>query len=326
MSRVLLVATGGTIASRPTPGGVTAVLAGAEVLATVPETTRAALGVEVDVVDLAQGASWNLTPAAMLRVATTAAEALSTGGYDGAVVTHGTDVLEESAFLAHLLGVDVVVTGAMRNDGEVGADGPRNLADALAVAADPAARGRGALVVMNGEIHSARWATKTDTSSPATFRSPAGMPLGSVGGGSAVRFVVPPGVPALPPPVRPEIDPAVAVVVAHGGVDGDVVGWHLERGVRGLVVVGTGTGNVNESLVPGIEAALAAGVPVVVAARPPTGPVVPVYGGPGGFAGLTRAGAISSGDLGWVKARLALMVALGNHLDPAAYFSTFGQR
>ena len=323
MSKLLLIATGGTIASRPTPDGVTVVLSGAEVLRTVPRASLDAIGVDVDVVDMAQGASWNLPPVAMLRVVAAAREALDSRGYDGVVITHGTDVLEETAFLAYLLGAGVVVTGAMRNDGETGADGPRNLADAFAVAAAGEAVSRGALVVMNGEVHSARWVTKTDTSSPATFRSPAAMPLGRVDAGGGVTFTVPRAVPPRPPVVELSIEPAVAVVPAHGGVDGGIIAWHLDRGVRGLVVVGTGAGNVNEALVPGVEAAIASGIPVVVASRAPTGAVAPVYGGPGGHASLARAGVIGSGDLGWVKSRIALMVALADNPDPSAVASYF---
>ena len=329
MTRILLIATGGTIASRPSPDGVTVALSGAEVLDSVPATAR--FGVDVSVVDLAQGASWNLDLAALVRVVRTAREALAEGAAAGVVITHGTDGLEETAFLAHLLAVQetkrgpIVVTGAMRNAGEVGGDGPRNLADALAVAIAPDAAGRGALVVMNSEVHSARWVTKTDTSSPATFRSPTGMPVGSVDARGAVRFLVPPGVPRLPPAVTSdELDAKVAVVAAHAGVDGDVVHWHLDRGAEGIVVIGTGAGNVAEALVPGIERAIAAGVPVVVSSRAVTGRVAPIYGGPGGHLSLHRLGVLSSGDLGWPKARLALQVALANNLDVAEYLAALG--
>lgn len=321
MTRVALIATGGTIASRPGPDGVTVALDGAQVLDQVDSRPS---GLDVEVVDLAQGPSWNLDLAALGRVVNAARDALARG-CDGVVVTHGTDALEETAFLAHLLAGHerpVVITGAMRNAGELGRDGPRNLADALVVAVEPAARSRGALVVMNGEIHSARWATKTHTAAVDSFRSTAGMAVGIVGDGRP-RFHLPPGVPPLPPPLAGPVDLAVpvAVVPSYSSVDGAVIGWHLDAGARGLVLVGGGAGNVNQALLPGIEAALDRGIPVVVASRVPTGPVTPTYGGAGGHRALARLGVIGSGDLGWVKTRLALVVALGAGVPPADYLA-----
>jgi L-asparaginase len=312
---VLLVATGGTIASRPRADGAVAVaLTGAALL----DRLRADVRRDVDVLDVARGPSWNFDPATQAEIARTVGGALL-DGYDGVVVTHGTDTLEETAWLTELLARPltssgaIVFTAAMRHADEVGADGPRNLADALAVARHPAARSRGALVCVDGEVHHARWVTKTDTTALSTFRSPAAAPLGRVAG--SVRFVLdaPPPPPAVP--LATPVDASVAVVVSHAGVDGAVVDWHLEHGARGLVVDTPGAGNVHHALVPGIHRAVERGISVVVTSRCLTGAVAPVYGGPGGHAELAAAGVISGRDLRAAKARIALAVALG--VDPS---------
>lgn len=312
---ILLLATGGTIASRPDAEGVvTSVLTGRDLLAQLPDA-----GADVEVVDLAHGASWNFEPEFMAEVALQARRALVDGRACGVVVTHGTDTIEETLFLTDLLAGDataqgpIVFTGAMRNAGERSADGPRNLQQALAVARSDAARGRGALLCVNDELHAARWVTKTDTSSVSTFRSPAAGPVGVVSGDGRAHFRL--DSPGRPSPAPDAIDPAVALVTTHGGMDGDIVGWHLDRGAHGIVIEATGAGNVNQALLPGIEQGAAAGVPVVVASRCLTGSVAPVYGGPGGGATLGALSVIPGGDLGAVRSRLALMVALA--IDPA---------
>ena len=309
---VLLLATGGTIASRPRPedGAVTASLKGADLLATAGADRG-----DVDVVDIAHGPSWNFEPEFQAEVAWTARQALAGGDVDGVVVTHGTDTVEETLWLAELLGRDatdrgpIVFTAAMRHAAETAADGPRNLADSLAVARSAEARGRGALLCVNGELHHARWVTKTDTVAVSTFRSPAAAPVGRVVAGVPVFAIASPA-PPPPHPADGRIDTAVAQIRSRGGIDGGVVDWHVGRGAHGLVVEGTGAGNVNAALIPGLERAVGAGIPVVLASRCLTGPVAPIYGGPGGGAELATLGLIPAGDLGANRARLALMVAL----------------
>ena len=146
-----------------------------------------------------------------------------------------------------------------------------------------------------------RWVRKTDTSALDTFHS--------VGIGA-------PEAPAAPPPHGDRIESAIAEVHAYAGVDGSVVDHLLDRGARGLVVVGTGAGNTHASLVPGLERALDAGVPVVLTSRCWTGPVLAEYGGPGGGRSLADAGCVLAGDLPTNKARLSLAVAMG--VDPSA--------
>lgn len=314
---VRLLATGGTIASRldPATGAVVPAVSPDDLLAAVPGLDG--LGpVEVDEIDRVNG--WNISPETMVRVARAARRALADDGVDGVVVTHGTDTVEETLYLTDLLAGDVTDRGAivfacaMRSAGEVGADGPRNLLDAVRTATDPDARGRGALLCVNGELHAARWATKTDTTNVSTFRSPPAGPVGTVEQ-DRPRFVLPsPG----RPPAGDDVDTAVALVKAWSGMDDRLLRWLVDdQGVHGLVVEGTGAGNVPGAVVPGIDHAVSTGVPVVLASRCWTGRTVPIYGGPGGGVTLDEHGVIRAGDLNGPKARLALMVALGRSRD-----------
>lgn len=317
---ILLVATGGTIASRPGPdGAVATALTGAEVLASIGD-------VDVDdvaVIDIAAVPSWNVEPVLRSETARLCVGALEDGRASGVIVTHGTDTVEETAWLTELLAGPatakgpIVFTAAMRHSAALAADGPANLRDSLLVVRDPVASGRGVLVCVNGEIHHARWVTKTDAHALHAFQSPATGPVGRVVNG-AVSFTIasPPG----PPPAADDrrIEPEVSIVGSYAGIDGGIVDFFLDRGARGIVVEGTGAGNVNQALVPGIGRAIAGGVAVVLTTRCATGAVVPIYGGDGGGARLAELGVIGGGDLSAIKAQLALMVALGRDPRPDA--------
>lgn len=317
-----LITTGGTIASRldPDTGAAVAVDGPEELVAAVPGLDDFG-PIEVD--EVARVNSWNLTPDHMAQVARRARTALLEDGVDGVVVTHGTDTVEETAYLTDLLAGaatergGIVFTCAMRHAAELGADGPRNLLDAARTATHPDARGRGALLVVNGEVHAARWVTKTATTYLSTFASPDRGPVGRLMG-DAPRF-------DLPTPPRPPvgalaagagIDPHVAVVTTATGQDDAVLRWWVdEQHVHGLVVEGTGAGNVPGTMAPGVAYALEQGVPVVLTSRVPRGATLGTYGGPGGGATLTELGVIHANGLPTAKARLALMVALGIDRD-----------
>ena len=301
---VLLVATGGTIASRQTDSGVTVVLDGPTLL------ERAGIAGGVDVLEAGRGPSWSFDPASVEALARTVVAEAASGKHEGVVVTHGTDTIDETAFLTWLLGgaaasaesAPIVFTGAMRNDSLADPDGPENLRTAVGLAvAGPAA---GPVLALGGAIHHARWATKTDTSALDSFHSP---------GAPDDRATT-----AAPPPHGDAIEHGVAQIQSYTGVDGGLVDWHLERGARGIVIEGTGAGNIEGDLVDGVGRALAAGIPVVVTSRCWTGAVAPVYGGRGGGWTITEMGVIGGGDLPTHKARLALAVALGADPEPGA--------
>jgi L-asparaginase len=209
----------------------------------------------------------------------------------------------------------------MRTGAEIGADGPRNLGNAARVACSPDAAGWGALVVVNDEVHSARWCVKTDSFRPSAFASPGHGPVG---------YVTPERLRIGPPPARfllatPErFDTAVPVVTTYTGMPPAVIGAVLEvTAARGLVVQGTGAGNVPGSVVPALRKAVDAGVVVTIATRASTGGTVPIYGGPGGGITLRVEGLVPAGGLPAAKARLLLMACVAATGGPAAAAERF---
>lgn len=325
--RLRLLTTGGTIASRrdPLTGAVAAGASGSELLARVPEIDALA---DVEVEDVASVNGWNVTPALMLDLAHRVRRALGEGAVDGAIVTHGTDTVEETAFLLDLL-VDsakpVVFAVALRHLDELGSDGPRNLRDAIVVAADGASRERGTLLVSDETVHAARFVTKGHTTSLDAFRSPGHGPVGLMRA-QGVRYEGPPR-PRLTL-ATDRIEERVLLVKAYAGQDGAVLSWAVASGYRGVVIEGTGSGNVPAAMVPGIELARSAGLPVVLSSRVPEGPLAMTYGGGaahGGGYDLARLGVIPAPDLPGQKARILLMVALGMSHDLAVVRATFDQ-
>jgi L-asparaginase len=312
----LLIATGGTIASKlHADGGVAVALNGRELLDTVEGLDLA----DVDVLDLFQGPSWNLDLEEMSVVSLAARQAASSG--TAVVITHGTDTLEETAYLTDVVAgaaterAPIVVTGSMRNAGQRDGDGPQNLMDAFTVARSADARGRGVLVVAAGGVHSARWVTKTDSQAVDTFRSPGHGPVGRVGDGAVQFERAPDRAHSAPLDCEDVVGGPIAIVPSHGDADRGLIGWHLERGALGIVIEGTGAGNVNAALVPGIEQAQRDHVPVVITSRCLTGAVAPIYGGPGGGHSIATLDVIEGGELSARKARLALAVGLATAPD-----------
>jgi L-asparaginase len=306
--RIAVLTTGGTIASRvDETGAAVPVVSGAELLELVPGVDEVA---DVEVVEFARVPSWNLELDMLLELAQHADELLH-GSATGVVVTQGTDTLEETAYLLDLIVRSerpVVVTGAMRNNSELGADGPRNLYNAVRVAADPAAAGRGVLVVFNEEIHAAREVTKTHSFNVSTFRSPYAGPVGYTDTAGVVFTRRPEPTPKLAPAFLPRDVYLVKMALGMGDL---LVRCCLRAKVDGIVLEGTGLGHVPGTVVPAIRGAIDAGIPVLLASRTFAGRVLAIYGSPGGGHELREAGVIVAGDLSGQKARLELMAALG---------------
>lgn len=315
---VRVIATGGTIASLADPetGAVRPAVNAEDLVRSVPE-----LG-EVRVEEVAHVNGWNMTPATMLEVSRRVAAALEDDDVPGVVVTHGTDTVEETAFLCDVTVASdkpVAFAAAMRSGSEIAADGPRNLLCAAQLARSPAARGMGTVLVLNDEIHAARWARKQDSSRVSAFRSPGHGPIGTVVPGSvriparaARRWVC----------ERPAaLDRPVPVVQTYTGMEERLIEAVLDAtDAAGLVLEGTGLGNVPGSAERGIAAAVARGLPVVVATRVPTGGTGAVYGGPGGGVTVRELGAIAAGALPAAKARLLLMLLLAGGGDVRVRF------
>jgi L-asparaginase len=306
----VLFTTGGTIASTldPATGGVVPAVRAADLLAAVPALAGVA---DVAVTEFCMEASWNLGADTVAALARAVHDATRDPSVAGVVVTHGTDTMEETAFALDLLlehAAPVVLTGAMRDASSPGADGPRNLFAAASVAVATAARGLGALVVMNDEVHAARAVSKTHSTALGAFASPGAGPIGVVDG-VGVRISA-----RLPrPPRLPRVDPSpgVYLVKSAAGMDDLLLRALGAGGARGVVVEGSGAGNVPGAWEPALGALIAAGIPVVLSTRCGAGRVTPTYASPGGGRRLRALGVIPAGALPGPKARVALMFALG---------------
>jgi L-asparaginase len=315
-SSVAVFGLGGTIAMTRAPdGGVSPALSAPELLAAVPGLSDAE--VDIRAVDFRRKPGASLSFGDLFELVTAINDVFAEG-CAGVVVTQGTDTIEEVAyFLDLLLATDapVVVTGAMRNPTMAGADGPANILAAVSVAVSPDARGLGCLVVLNDQIHAARWVQKTHTGSTAAFASPGHGPLGEVVEGH-VR--IPVGIryrsPALYPDPARDVRVGVATVVL--GDDGSLIET-IGTQVDGLVVAAFGVGHVPAGMVP-VLARLAERIPVVLASRIGAGPVHDsTYGFPGSERDLLARGLINAGYLDPLKARILLHLLVASGADPA---------
>jgi L-asparaginase len=232
-------------------------------------------------------------------------------GYDGVVVTHGTDTMEETAYALALqldIEIPVVLTGSMRLSHEPGADGPANLVRALRVATTPAAGRLGPVIVMQDEIHLARWVTKVHTSRVAAFSSPGLGPVGHVVEGNVYLHACCASRDYLGMPDR--LDKRVEIIWVSTGADGLLVDAAATV-AQGLVVAGTGGGHVPPQMTGSLQSAVEHGLPIVLASRCIDGPILEgTYGGVGSETHLRSIGLHSAGELAPIKARLRLLTAL----------------
>ena len=306
MRRVLLLATKDTIALAVGAGYVAS---GADLIG-VSGASRA--GVDVVAIDVVSEPGWDLEPTTMLALARRVRAALLDQDFDGVVLTHGLDTIVDTAFLVDLLAGPaadrggIVLTGASRFLDDPATDGPRNLASALTAAADPEVRGLGAIVCVHDELHAARWARYVDATAPAGFSSAPHPLLGRVLAG---RVELAAAGPPRPPAVPGEPAADVALVKTYPGIDGSLLLGLADAGVRGVVLEGTGPGNVPASLLAAINDLTEWGIPVVVTSRS--------WAAPSHVSGwpctnlATAVGAVAALELAPEQARVALMVALG---------------
>lgn len=306
----------------PATGAATPALSAQEILAQAP-ALRTVCDLEVDEFSRLPGP--HITPEHMWRLACRVAAWLERPDIDGVVITHGTDTLEETAFLLDLVLLSpkpVVLVGAMRTISDASWDGPANLVAAARVATTPLARGYGVLVVMDDHIWPAREVRKTHTESSSSFTAPEFGPVGVVDAGRVefrrtVRAQPPWRDPTAAAGLRvARIEPRVELVQAYTGMTDRLVRTAADE-ARGLAIVAFGRGNVPPPIVPAIETAVRRGLVVTISSRAISGRVKPRYGYEGGGLQLERAGAILAGDLSGASARLLQMVVLGFTSDPS---------
>jgi L-asparaginase len=311
---VYIVATGGTIASRynAKTGELVAAASAEELAATVAGITEFA---EVRALQHSNVTSDIIDTPTVFRLRDVLRDVLAGDRVAGAVVTHGTATLEETAYFLDLtLGSEkpVVVTGAMRNIIEKDADGPRNIFYSAMVALHPDTHGRGVLVCLNGEIHSAQEAIKSHANRVNAYVSRDGGPVGAVFSEGVVFFS------------RPErriyldvkhVKENVQLVTMAQGANDLLLRACIREKVDGIVVEGVGAGNVNLPFYYAIRDALQAGIPVVVGVRILAGTGYHAKGHEGSLRSMIEHGAISAGYLSGAKARILLMVALAQTQD-----------
>ena len=310
LPEVAVLSLGGTISSTQTEGGsgVAPSLTGEALVEDVPEISEVA---KVSADSFRQVPGSELVLEDLVELAAEIEGRIDAGAV-GVVVTQGTDTIEETSFVLDLL-VDrdepVVVTGAMRNPTLPGAEGPANLLASVRVAVSEAARSLGAVVVLNDEIHAARFVQKTHTSNPATFRSPLAGPVGYVFEDNVRIATRPVGRHHIDLPEETQDHP-VALYTVGLGDDGRLLAQVGELGYEGLVVEAFGVGHVHSVMAEPLES-LAGEMPVVLASRTGSGEVHrETYGFTGSESDLQERGLINAGMLDGPKARLFLSLML----------------
>lgn len=319
---VVAVFTGGTISMKvdSVSGGAVPCLSGSEILASVPEVQSVA---ELEAIDFARYPGPHMTPELMLRLSQQVDARLSEESVQGALITHGTDTMEETAYLLSLTlrsRKPVVFVGAMRNASQPGWDGPSNLLSAVRVAASSRTRSLGVVICMNDTIVPADDATKTHTVALDAFQGRDAGVLGRIEGTDIILFRRA-GVGEKLNTGR--LKENVEIIKLAAGSSGKLIELAVESGVKGLVIEGLGCGNVPITALRQVEGAIAKSIPVVIATRCHRGPTSTAYAYEGAAKRLEQAGAILAGFLPSHKARIKLMVLLGSNASMSTIRASF---
>jgi L-asparaginase len=312
---VVILATGGTIAGSAetqTQAGYTSGQVGVEtLLAAVPQLKQLA---NVSGEQVANVGSQDMNNDIWLTLARRVNAIVASTDVDGIVITHGTDTIEETAYFLSLVTTGdkpIVLTAAMRPSTALSADGPLNIFNAVAVAADEAAEGRGALVVVNDDIHAARAVTKTHTTDVQTFASPERGLVGRSLYGANTFFSKPAGAGQAEFTLGEVTSlPRVDVLYMHANFSADLIDSAVANGAQGLVIAGVGNGNMTGDALSAVKSAIKSGVVVVRSSRVPSGPT-----GRNVEISDDETGTIASGDLNPAKSRVLLMLALMSTKD-----------
>ncbi|MBU2699454.1 L-asparaginase [Sporomusaceae bacterium BoRhaA] len=316
MKKVIVITTGGTIAMKydAATDGLIPAVNGADLVEAVPALKEVA---QVEVVEFSNVPSGYITPKSMFELSKTVDQYAQKKAIAGIVITHGTDTLEETAYLLDLTvhtQKPVCITGAMRGASQTSPDGPGNILAAVKTAACDEAYNQGVLVVLNDEIHAALEVTKTHSTNTNTFESPAWGPVGRVYPDKVVikRHSL----------YLQKIQPATLVDDVHllkvvAGMDDFFFRCLVKKKAKGIVVEAFGCGNVPLAVKNGIEMARKNDIPVVLATRVHAGRVVNAYSYSGSASSMKEANIILAGEITGQKARIKLMLSLGMTGDVA---------
>ena len=310
--KILVLHTGGTISMQADASG--AVVTSQD--NPMNHVTNPLKGIEVQAIDFFNLPSPHIKPKHMLALYHKIKE--EADNYDGVVITHGTDTLEETAYFLDTMKIPnmpIVLTGAMRSSNELGSDGVYNYLSALRVASDDKAADKGVLVVMNDEIHAAKYVTKTHTTNVSTFQTPTHGPLGLIMKQEILYFKT------AEPRVRfdlEHIQGLVPIISAYAGMTDELIDMLDLEQLDGLVIQAFGAGNVPKETAQKLENLLQKEIPVALVSRCFNGIAEPVYAYQGGGVQLQRAGVFFVKELNAQKARLKLLIALNAGLKGQA--------
>ena len=310
--KILVLHTGGTISMQADASG--AVVTSSD--NPMNHVTNPLEEIQVHALDFFNLPSPHIKPKHMLALYKKIKEEVA--NYDGVVITHGTDTLEETAYFLDTMEVPhmpIVLTGAMRSSNELGSDGVYNYLSALRVASDDRAADKGVLVVMNDEIHAAKYVTKTHTTNVSTFQTPTHGPLGLIMKHEILYFKT------AEPRVRFDLDHIqglVPIISAYAGMTDELIDMLDLEQLDGLIIQAFGAGNIPKETAQKLESLLQKGIPVALVSRCFNGIAEPVYAYQGGGVQLQKAGVFFVKELNAQKARLKLLIALNAGLTGQA--------
>lgn len=308
-NKIAIIFTGGTISMKIDPRIHAAIpaLSSEEIMAMVTNIEKFS---EFEIINFSNLPSPHITPGKMMELSLLVNEIIKREDITAVVVTHGTDTLEETAYLLDLTvnsEKPVIVVGAMRNSSELGYDGSSNLSAAICTGISEKSRGKGVLVVMNNEVNAASEVTKTNTLSLDTFKSPEFGPLGIVDNDEVIfyRDIV-----NRQYINTNKIEEKVGLLKTGPGMDSDIIDFYIDNDYKGIVIEALGRGNIPPEMVPGIKKAIEKNIPIVMVSRCPTGRVLDTYGYEGAGRHLRDLGVIFGKNLPGQKARIKLMLIL----------------
>jgi len=310
MINILIIFTGGTFSMKidPETGGAVPFFHGSELLGMIPEASEFA---SLSIYNFGNFPGPHMTPGKMLDLSFKVKELIADENVDAVIITHGTDTLEETAYLIDLTvstTKPIVVIGAMKTSSEPDWDGPLNLLNAIHICQHPFSRKMGTLVCLNGEINAASEVTKTHTEDIETFHSLDFGSLGFVERGQVVFNRLPRKLEILD---TNKINTNVDLLKAYAGMDDKLFRFCADSGIDGLVVEAMGVGNVPPQAFDGIKYVRSKNIPVVLVSRCPSGETLDIYGYYGAGKWLKEQGVIFTDYLNGQKARIKLMLALG---------------